>query len=769
MLATNFNFSNQPRYDYEEEYIDNIIELVKINKEDYKTNSEHKQLIVDMSEGIDNSIQAQELKVQLEANLNAIIKVIKHTKDEQNTEEHFHFHILTNDKINNSTIYKVANDFIKAIKGADMTKITLFDNSRKDKYLLTNDLLEEVKEQNEEKFSFIKTEKIANKTMNSLDYKSKSGNNDTGMGGNDRPNRIIRGFVSPKLISRFGIGLLIDGYIEIDEDKINNAIKNFLINLANDKTYLTKLQDVKIKQEEIIANLEANENEEHSNNRIQINKLKIVLKKLEDRIIEEDKIVNQASPFNLNNDWDKYLNISITRKEDGSELTINFNNLIKLDNGYIASIAKSALEPKLGKLLEDSIYNDFSINGKNDRLLTYENAIADFNKDELTVAEDGLTITESRVDKIDDEPISFPDMYKIKQESELKEIKQPITINKEIKDKYISFINEYKFLLLSGEVEYEASCNQYDEKLSELNKLFTDMNNLGYDTTKIEEDIEEINDKLSIIHTIQKEIEELNAIQKEILDKDNTIDSYRANLNNHIKKLVEDNKVKSDEVKEGKENYKLLDEAYTEIEEDNKDKATEIFNLDFDIGNLKNDKSLLEDKVEEKEGRIKDYIEESITLNKDIEDLEKVNEDLEKDIIEKDEKIANQTISYNKQLTIISNKNDKIDEQDKWINDIKPKYKEAVDTITNQKIIISNKNNTIDEKDKYIEEIRPKYNKAVDTINDIKPKYEKAIIAINNHTKELDNDENRKTIKSRNSEITKLKAEIAKLKKDKQP
>jgi len=135
MLATNLHYNSQERYLFEEVLINGKLELIKINIQDYKDHEEHKQLILEMSEGIEDSKQAQELKAELEKKLNATVKVIKHTAGDQNTEEHYHFQILTNTKLNNQSIYKIANDFIRA-EGANMTQVRIYDNSQKNSFHL---------------------------------------------------------------------------------------------------------------------------------------------------------------------------------------------------------------------------------------------------------------------------------------------------------------------------------------------------------------------------------------------------------------------------------------------------------------------------------------------------------------------------------------------------------------------------------------------------------------------------------------------------------
>ena len=319
MLATNLHYNSQERYIFEEVYINGKIELIKINKVDYQTNTEHKQLIVEMGEGIADSKQAQELKAELEEKLNAIIKVIKHTADEQNAEEHFHFQILSNDEINNQSIYKVANDFIKAIKGAEMTQVRIYDNSKKRAFSLTEAEEAELKKVKEENFSFIKKNNKTHEVNEVENYKIKGNKNPTGMGTYDRPYFIINGIFDskePKLVSRYGIGMFKSEKLEITEDTVKQSIKKFLEKINEDNTF----------QE-------------------------------------------------LGDNWDKFLNIEIEESED--ELSINFNNLIVLKNGNVASIAKNLIEEHLKSIVKNAIFNEQLIIENDGRLKPKEIVLAE--------------------------------------------------------------------------------------------------------------------------------------------------------------------------------------------------------------------------------------------------------------------------------------------------------------------------------------------------------------------------------------------------------
>ena len=313
MLATNLHYNSQERYIFEEVYINGRIELIKINKEDYQTNTEHKQIIIEMSEGIQNSEQAQELKAELEEKLNATIKVIKHTADEQNAEEHFHFQILSNNEINNQSIYKVANDFIKAIKGAEMTQVRIYDNSQKNSFNLSQEATAELLKINEDKFSFIKKDSKTHSIEEIQGYTKEGSKNATGLGKLDRPLYILNGVSNEKakLISRFGIGMFKTDKIEITKETAIQAIRKFYESIGQD----------------------------------------------------------------LGENWDKFLSLEIEESED--ELSINFNNLIVLKNGSIASTAKNVVEEHLSEILKGAIFNEQLIIENDDRLKPKEKVLAE--------------------------------------------------------------------------------------------------------------------------------------------------------------------------------------------------------------------------------------------------------------------------------------------------------------------------------------------------------------------------------------------------------
>lgn len=313
MLATNLNYKSQERYEFEEVLIDGKIELIKIKKEYYTENEEHKQLIIEISEGIEDSFQAQELKEQLEEKLNATIKVIKHTVDDQNAEEHFHFHILSNDKINNQTIYKVANDFIKAEEGVNMTQVRIYDNSKKNSFSLPSEVKAELQKVKEENFSFIKKDSKSHEIEEIKGYTKEGSKNATGLGKLDRPNYILNGVSNEKakLISRFGIGMFKSDDLEITEETAKQGIKAFYESIGQE----------------------------------------------------------------LAQDWDKFINIEIEHSE--SEASINFNNLIVLKDGAIASTAKNLVEEHLTTILKGAISNESLIIENDDRLKPKNKVLAE--------------------------------------------------------------------------------------------------------------------------------------------------------------------------------------------------------------------------------------------------------------------------------------------------------------------------------------------------------------------------------------------------------
>lgn len=432
MLVTNLHYNSQKRYEEEESILDNKIQKVKIDKKIYQENNEHKQLIIQMSEGIETSEQAQELKEELEKKLNVIIKVIKHTRAEQNAKEHYHFQILSNSVINNQTIYKVANDFIKAIKGGKMTQVRIFDNSKKNSFSLSAEATAELQKVKEDKFSFIKKDSKSYDIEEIKGYSREGSKNATGMGKLDRPYYILNGVSNKKakLISRFGIGMFKSNDIEITKETAIGAIKSFFESIGQ----------------------ELGENSE------------------------------------------KFLNLEIEESE--SELSINFNNLIVLKNGHIASIAKNLMEEHLSNILNHAISNEHLIIENEDRLKSKEKVLGELHYlNGETSSEGEQTVSVTPVEEIS-------------------------TIDR---DKHIDFITILKAFEKLEEFEVvETKLNEEANKIEAVRGIL--------ENTIIDKKLQEIREKQSLLQSQKEELNKVHSLNFKLEEQENTINDYIVRL-----------------------------------------------------------------------------------------------------------------------------------------------------------------------------------------------------------------------------------------------
>ena len=524
MLATNLQYNSQERYIFEEVYINGKIELIKINKEDYQTNTEHKQIIIEMNEGIQDSEQAQELKSELEKKLNATIKVIKHTADEQNAEAHYHFQILSNEEINNQSIYKVANDFIKAIKGAEMTQVRIYDNSKKREFSLTEKEQAELKKVKEENFSFIKKNSKTHEVNEIENYKIEGNKNPTGMGTYDRPYFIINGIFDakePKLVSRFGIGMFKSEKLEITEDTVKQSIKKFFEEINEDNTF----------QE-------------------------------------------------LGDNWDKFLNIEIEESED--ELSINFNNLIVLKNGNVASTAKNLIEEHLKSIVKNAIFNEQLIIENDDRLKPKEKVLAELQY--LSGQEHTSEVKQEEQEQ---------DKLIIETVQEEADKSQATT------DFYLDFMVEIKTIKTFKELEAKkAELEAEAEKVEAVRGILA--------VEMINEKLEQIADKKELLSIVKVERtaeqalkEDLEATKKSLAAQTQTSEDLTAEL---IKT--------TGELEATKASYKSLDEAHDrmlkEHSEDLDNWEAERDEFKMEIGGLEDTNKELEEQAVQYRTEIKD-------------------------------------------------------------------------------------------------------------------------------------------------------------------
>jgi len=575
MLSTNLNYNSQERYEFEEVLINGKIELIRINKEDYEELQEHKQLIVEHSEGMSSNL-AQELKELLQSKLKATVKIIKHTADDQNTEEHYHFQILTNDKVNNQSIYKIANDFLAAQKGQEMEQVRIFDNSKKNEFSLTEEEQESLKKVNEDNYSFIKKDSKSHKIEAIEGYTREGSKNATGMGKLDRPYYILNGVSSEKakLISRFGLGMFKNSDIEINPDNVKQALLNF---------YTT---------------------------------------------------VGQKLATN----WDKYLNIEIEQNED--YISINFNNLIILENGSIASTAKNLIEEHLANILKTSLNNKLIILENEDRLKPKEKVLA-----ELQYLSGVEPTTEQA------EPVEKVELNEVIKEQEQKQV---------ITDLYLDFMVEIKTIKTFEELEAKKEelqeealkveavrgilpveiLNEKLEQIADKQELLTIVKIERTAEKTLKEKIQE--QKKSIIK-VSSELKTEQELTKELTNKLNNLNDKLAETeeellnSNAINKKLEEQAVKyRTEIKEVKAELETVITAKSKIE------------IELKNSN-KDNKALQEEALINKENiaTLKAELEAVITAKSE---LQKLQDTTVKELKEEKIKSEKYTKLYNKEV-----------------------------------------------------------------------------------------------------------------------
>ena len=584
------NYNSQERYEEEENIQDGEIVKELINKDDYAETEEHKQLIVEMNEGIQTSEQAQELKAQLEEKFNAKIKVIHHTADDQNAEEHFHFHILSNDKINNQSIYKVANDFIRAIKGAEMTQIRIYDNSNKNSFNLSSEATAELQKVKEENFSFIKKDSKSHEIEEIKGYTKEGSKNATGLGKLDRPNYILNGVSNEKakLISRFGIGMFKSDDIEITEETAKQGIKAFYESIGQE----------------------------------------------------------------LAQDWDKFINIEIEQSE--SEASINFNNLIVLKDGAIASTAKNLVEEHLTTILKGAISNEGLIIENDDRLKPKDKVLAE------------LQYLSGQEHKSEAEKEATAEAVEVETIQEQAKQSQATT------DFYLDFMVEIKQIKTFDELEAKkAELESEAEKVEAVRGILP--------VELINEKLEQIADKKELLSIVKVERtaeqalkEELEALKESLAAQTQLSEELQTELNKQRKANEQLDNI----------NERLLEESAEE-----KDKH------DVEINNLMDDIKGLEEYLKEDEQKIKELEAELETIKQSLASEEATSKKLNEELSERTHELGEATAkaealekSLDKQQTINAEVNQELTKQKEAYEALEAKQTETAEQLEAEKV-----------------------------------------------------------------------------------
>ena len=599
MLVSNLKYNSQKRYEEEEIIIDNEIKTIKADKEDYINLQEHKQIVIETNEGVD-SLAAQELKEQLQKELGCKVKVIHH-QNQKNKNEHYHLHILSNAKINNQKIYKIVNDFIK--KGNEMTTTTttarVFDNSKKNEYTLTPEQQEALKKLNEDSFSFIKKDSKTHNVEALEGYKKEGSKNSTGLGKLDRPTYILNGVSNEKakLLSRFGIGLIVNNVIEIDKEKVKEILKEII------------KEDLKIELEEdfdkyLNLEIEQNENEVsiNFNNLIVLKNGKIgslsknlleeqlskilnnsikndnIIIENEDRLKPKEKVLEEINYKNndKNNDKKEEVKTKISNKETIKEENktedkhINFYNELKQSNN-------EDFEKEIKKLKEAEI----KINEIKDVLGSeiVENKLKEI-KEKLEVIE---IVKEEQEDKeqLNNKIKALEDKLKTEQEEKNKVIKNNINLQKElkteqedkekIKKEYKDFEEKSKTVYKLLEQEKEELYNKYKEEREINRTLQKEIENKDSIIKKLNNTIKEQSEKITQVlkenETLKKAKEELNNKVNSFIEKLKEAKDYITNKEEENNKLIET-------LKEAKEYIEALEEEEVEQKQTKNKKRT---------------------------------------------------------------------------------------------------------------------------------------------------------------------------------------------------
>ena len=655
MLVSNLNYNSQDRYEEEEILIENEIETIKTDKEDYTKFKEHKQIVIETNEGVD-SLAAQTIKEELENKLGCKVKVIHH-QDQQGTQEHYHLHILSNDKINNQKIYKVVNDYIN--KGEVMTTVRVFDNSKKNQYELTQEQQETLKKLNEDSFSFIKKDSKTH-TVESLEgYKKEGSKNSTGLGKLDRPTYILNGVSNEKakLLSRFGIGLIVDNEIEINKEKVIETLKEVIekdleIELSEDFDKYLNLD------------IEQNENEVSIN----FNNL-IVLKNGKIGSLSKNLLEEQLSKI-LNNSLE---NEVIIENEDRLKPKEKVLEEINYKNNDTKEEVKTKTLKQFKETKEQNEENKID-----DKHINFYNELKQLNNEDFEKEIEKLIEAEIKIDEIKD--ILGTEIV----ETKLKEIKEKLEvieiIKKEKEDK--EELNKKITELSETKKDLEERLKQEQE---EKNKVIENNINLEKELTKEKEE------KENIINILEETKEDLTKEK----DNNNKLSKEKTELEERLKQEQEEKERITKEYEDFKEKskiaYKLLEqekqelyEKYKEEREINRTLQKEIENKDSIIEKLNNTIKEQTNIIKEKTNELLLKVKENETLKDNIKNLENVKTNLEKIVKEKSETIKEQsekitqTLKENETLKKVKN------ELENKVNSFVEKLKEARDYITSK-------------------------------------------------------------------------------------
>lgn len=677
MLATNVKYNSQIRYSkYLKSVKNEEIEHEEITEEISKSifsNSNSKQLIINLEEikSLENALILQErLKEALEEEK---IYTIFHDKDDQNAKEHIHIIGDYDKNINSQTLYKIANDFIKYLNAEEVK------NNMKTIRIFDNSnknayALEEAQRAEllkNDKFSFIKKNVKEGKIENLENYEKEGSKNATGLGKLDRPSYILNDIHNPKAKLISRFGI---GFFTDSEFEINN-------------------DDV-------------------------INSIK--------------ELLEYQMGQELDENFDKYLNLDIEQNE--TEVSINFNNIVLLKNGYKASVAKNLIEEGLSYILRKSIKDKDLVIENEDRLKPKDKVLDELaylrpvieNKEELSKLDEMIVNHAEETEAKEADVIEVikdnkkEEFAKEVAKEEVKETKEDLDFLSNLRGRYLNdeefdleaeildLESQNKVILasltvssLAGSVTAtQAMKDVIKDNENKISLIKTEVKKIQEEEKKKAENerlralIDEmVDEKLALSNSLGKEIEE----KKEVLEKYEKSEKTNEDLVKSIAKELEEKEELREELHASKEEA----EAYADLLEKEEVRTKDLTNklneataenktLTETLNKEKADKEEANNKVIKLEADAKELVKEKEALALEKEQLLKDKARLEEQLSNKDEELQ------------VSNS--LVEKLKAELESVKEEMKATVERITTE--ARENINKVKEESKKFIEELK---------------------------------------------------------------